>query len=1369
MADVEEVFKSNIMDCYQGIVLKQLPWFKSSDQCKATRLQWKDVACGKDVNANIGGGKPIQSKAVLVTEDARFSALTVNTTRASTVAFVGTDDGRLLKVLLESAVKAEVYAIEKVTSGEAILQDMEISGNGKHIFILTPTKVIKTATSSCDRNARTCFECLSARDPYCGWCMRSNICSEEESCEKVLPNTGSGWLDFQDTFCPVIKSVVPDKIQITTADYLNVTVDNIEEGQNQTRAAFLLCPLDLLNSSPLSALLQTREGHSRRKGPSKCPHLVAPQSHLYVAVGERRNLSVKIQNLDPAIMEEFRCEFRIGETKHEKPALRSGEDTVVCGEMRFDQAGGDGLLPVAFDVVWMSSEAPKAHVIDNTQKVAVEVYKCERLASDCGTCITLDSAFYDCGWCKSQNSCSRQGECSSQWLNGSHLCANPKILDVTPKKGPFGGRTVLKIKGINLGRQPSDVQRAVQVANVPCEVVIEEYKPAKEIVCVTGKATGAENKGPVVIRLKPDNYSYAAVSGFDFVYVQPAVSRIQPSRGPRSGGTDVTLYGTDLDAGSEVNVRFGDVDCRVIKRTASELTCRTASSTTDGPLPLKIHFDGSHTRLPISINFEFSSPPRVHTIRPKYVFAAGGMQIDVSGQGFSLLQRPRMMLIGDRQRREIGPVCVVENDALMKSDRIDIYTNPSVESFPETRYYRAGDDSLTINGKDLNVAATERDFSVKIGGIDCPLTSVANRVITCIPPSVKPLLPSGTQPEVVVKIGNLNYQVGILSYDSPGMAASLMLLIAVFIILMTCLFVCLFCVYRRKSSTQERKLRHLKLQMDNIEMKVATECKQAFAELQTSLDEYTAELPIGTAPAPFLTYREYCARVLFPNNPHNHPVFQSVQVFPERANAVETALRELHKLLMNKTFMLTMVRTMESNKYFVAKDRVYVGSLLMVVLQQIEKGPQDGLTMESRYSLSEEKLLRATFDYATLDIFVETDIPGMGNALVKAKRKCIEVKYRALLYSKRPGPSDMDLVWITGRNGGRIILQDIDETSRVEQGGWRKINTLAHYNVHDRAIVALIEKQKPFYEPSFLSDHSSLQSRTSPPMSRAWQSISNSPSKEMDANYKLYHLVKPTEHGPNEGQEKMVTEIYLTRLLMMKGTLQGFINDLLCAIFSCHSPTSPFPAVIKYMFDFMDEQAALHGITDPEVSHAWKSNALPLRFWVNLIKNPHFLFDISKPNTVEGCLSVVAQTLMDACSTHDHQLTKDSPSSKLLFAKDMQEYKKWVDSYYSEIRRLDKIKEEEMASLLEKESRQHKNEFEVFSALNELYKYIEQYKEPLMDALESNEHALASRLNIRLQDMLALMSDGDQVTDYESSTLGMGYNSSSRLMARERI
>lgn len=61
--------------------------------------------------------------------------------------------------------------------------------------------------------------------------------------------------------------------------------------------------------------------------------------------------------------------------------------------------------------------------------------------------------------------------------------------------------------------------------------------------------------------------------------------------------------------------------------------------------------------------------------------------------------------------------------------------------------------------------------------------------------------------------------------------------------------------------------------------------------------------------------------------------------------------------------------------------------------------------------------------------------------------------------------------------------------------------------------------------------------------------------------------------------------------------------------------------------------------------------SLPLRFWVNFIKNPDFIFDINKTVTVDACLSVVAQTFMDSCSTNEHRLGKDSPSNKLLFAK----------------------------------------------------------------------------------------------------------------------
>ena len=52
----------------------------------------------------------------------------------------------------------------------------------------------------------------------------------------------------------------------------------------------------------------------------------------------------------------------------------------------------------------------------------------------------------------------------------------------------------------------------------------------------------------------------------------------------------------------------------------------------------------------------------------------------------------------------------------------------------------------------------------------------------------------------------------------------------------------------------------------------------------------------------------------------------------------------------------------------------------------------------------------------------------------------------------------------------------------------------------------------------------------------------------------------------------------------------------------------------------------------------------------------------------EMIASVVAQTFMDSCSTSDHRLGKDSPSSKLLFAKDIPVYKEWVERYYADIK-----------------------------------------------------------------------------------------------------
>lgn len=47
-------------------------------------------------------------------------------------------------------------------------------------------------------------------------------------------------------------------------------------------------------------------------------------------------------------------------------------------------------------------------------------------------------------------------------------------------------------------------------------------------------------------------------------------------------------------------------------------------------------------------------------------------------------------------------------------------------------------------------------------------------------------------------------------------------------------------------------------------------------------------------------------------------------------------------------------------------------------------------------------------------------------------------------------------------------------------------------------------------------------------------------------------------------------------------------------MFSTAHRGSALPLAIKYMFDFLDEQADQRQISDPDVRHTWKSNWYPL-------------------------------------------------------------------------------------------------------------------------------------------------------------------------------
>ncbi|XP_038132550.1 plexin-B1-like, partial [Cyprinodon tularosa] len=422
--------------------------------------------------------------------------------------------------------------------------------------------------------------------------------------------------------------------------------------------------------------------------------------------------------------------------------------------------------------------------------------------------------------------------------------------------------------------------------------------------------------------------------------------------------------------------------------------------------------------------------------------------------------------------------------------------------------------------------------------------------------------------------------------------------------------------------------------------------------------------------------------------------------------------------------------------------------LFKAIKHQVDKGPVDAVTRKAKYTLNDNRLLREDVEYKTLTLNVLVQGGGVNESqplpckvldcdtITQVKEKLLDQVFKSTSFSHRPHADSLDLEWRSGV-AGHLILSDEDLTS-VVQGSWKRLNTLQHYKVPDGASVALV----PRHSKNIHHDnHDYIAGEKTPMLEDA-----------DEGGVKLWHLVKASEEpelpkhrrGSLREREraKAIPEIYLTRLLSMKGTLQKFVDDLFTVILST---SRPVPLAVKYFFDLLDDQAGHHSISDPETIHIWKTNSLPLRFWINIIKNPQFIFDVQVSDHVDAVLSVIAQTFMDSCTIADHKLGRDSPINKLLYARDIPRYKQMVERYYADIRQTISASDQEMNSALAELSRNYSGELNYLVALHELYKYINKYYDQIITALEEDTTAQKMQLGYRLQQIAAAVEN--KVTD----------------------
>ncbi|XP_064129319.1 plexin-A2 isoform X1 [Loxodonta africana] len=1172
-----------------------------------------------------------------------------------------------------------------------------------------------------------------------------------------------------------------------------------------------------------------------------CPQLV-PTEEILIPVGEVKPITLKARNLPQPQSGQrgYECVLNIQGAIYRVPALRFNSSSVQCQNSSYQYDGMDiSSLAVDFAVVWNGN-----FIIDNPQDLKVHLYKCAAQRQSCGLCLKADHKF-ECGWCSGEHRCTLRQHCSSpsspwlDWSSHNVKCSNPQITEILTVSGPPEGGTRVTIHGVNLGLDFSEIAHHVQVAGVPCTPLPGEYIIAEQIVCEMGHALVGTTSGPVRLCIGECKPEFMTKSHQQYTFVNPSVLSLNPIRGPESGGTMVTVTGHYLGAGSSVAVHLGNQTCEFYGRSMNEIVCVSPPSSNGlGPVPVSVSVDRAH--VDNNLQFEYIDDPRVQRIEPEWSIASGHTPLTITGFNLDVIQEPRIRV--KFNGKESVNVCKVVNtttltclapslttdyrpglDTVERPDEFGFvfnnvqslliyndtkfvyYPNPTFELLSPTGVLDQKPGSpIILKGKNLCPPASggaKLNYTVLIGETPCTVT-VSETQLLCEPPTLT------GQHKVMVHVGGMVFSPGSVSVISDSLltlpaiisiaAGGSLLLIIVIIVLIA---------YNRKSRENDLTLKRLQMQMDNLESRVALECKEGI---------------------PYLDYRTYAMRVLFPGI-EDHPVLRELEVQGKGQQHVEKALKLFAQLINNKVFLLTFIRTLELQRSFSMRDRGNVASLIMTGLQgrleyatdvlkqllsdlidknlenknhpklllrrtesvaekmltnwfafllhkflkecageplfmlycaikqQMEKGPIDAITGEARYSLSEDKLIRQQIEYKTLilncvnpDNENSPEIPVKVlncDTVTQVKEKILDAVYKNVPYSQRPRAVDMDLEWRQGRIA-RVVLQDEDITTKIE-GDWKRLNTLMHYQVSDRSVVALVPKQTSSYNipasasisRTSISRYDSSFRYTGSPDSLRSRAPMITP--DLESGVKVWHLVKNHDHGDQkEGDRgsKMVSEIYLTRLLATKGTLQKFVDDLFETLFSTVHRGSALPLAIKYMFDFLDEQADRHSIQDTDVRHTWKSNCLPLRFWVNVIKNPQFVFDIHKGSITDACLSVVAQTFMDSCSTSEHRLGKDSPSNKLLYAKDIPSYKSWVERYYADIAKLPAISDQDMNAYLAEQSRLHAVEFNMLSALNEIYSYVSKYSEELIGALEQDEQARRQRLAYKVEQLISAMS-----------------------------